>query len=132
MSKQQLIKEIGSPIMMNSFKSIEEWLYNCETDKGANKQLRISFDTEKGVINKYEYYADNKTSQQISSDLVETLQKGISQLKEVEQRLGVPSKIILSDKNETWYYTSDNSMLIVYFDAQSAVKDYQYHYSEKK
>jgi outer membrane protein assembly factor BamE (lipoprotein component of BamABCDE complex) len=126
-TKAEIQNKLGQPnhIIIND--ENETWYYTVGEETSPQKTLIIRFElTAPTIVKSYNYYADFDNSKSFSSDAINSFIKGSTSSADVENKLGKPSKIILSNEKEDWYYMSKNSTLIVYFDKQSKVNDFLY------
>lgn len=127
-SKKDLLHKLGTPAMITIHGNTETWSYRIHQQKGKRKMLAISFDVQTSDVKSYNFCADNDVLKTVSSDMLTAFKKGITKIEEIEKALGEPSKLIVTQNQEEWYYISADSRLVVYFDAKSHLTNYLFEH----
>lgn len=123
--KSDISKKLGQPTQVTIDNNNEVWYYKYGNEPLAEKVLIVNFDLlTPSIVKSYNYYADAHASSAVSSDILSSFTIGVLNLKEIEKKLGQPTKVIMNKQSEDWYYTSPNTTLIVYFDKESRLNDY--------
>jgi|GEM_PF-4335667 hypothetical protein len=126
--RQSVQERLGMPQRLVIRNGSEEWMFDVREGKD-DKRLVVTFDLNAGMaVKKYSYYArfNDKTGVAIAPETTDLLKKGYTTPAEMEKRLGLPSHIMIDQTKEQWEYTSDNTQLVIFFDAQSKLSDYTY------
>ncbi len=131
--KGDISKKLGQPTQVTIDNNNEVWYYKFGYEPAAEKVLIVNYDiSTPSIVKSYNYYADAHTSFAVSSDILSSFTKGVSSLKEIEKKLGQPTKVIMSRQSEDWYYTSSTTTLIVYFDKESRLSNYLFEKKSKE
>lgn len=129
-TKAEIQKKLGQPTKIIIHDQNETWYYSAGDEAAPQKTLIIGYDlTSPTIVKSYNYYANFDSVAPFSSEVINSFIKGSTSSADIERKLGKPSKIIMSNESENWFYTSKKSTLIVYFDKQSKINDFLFQRS---
>jgi outer membrane protein assembly factor BamE (lipoprotein component of BamABCDE complex) len=120
-----LIRLLGEPSYVSVSESGKAIYYSNSLTKST---LRIAINDTAGLVSNFLFLEEGQKKSSIDTDKMMEITKGRTTLTDMFILFGQPTKKVIDQAKESWYYQSDDAQLLVNFnqDASKTVSNYQY------